>query len=56
MSLQEGKLGTGLVMCTTYEGWSFYGAFTEKLSFVNLCVRPVLYEGHTLSLYVDEER
>ena len=30
--------------------------FAEKLSFENLCARPVLYEGHTLLLHVDEER
>ena len=30
--------------------------FVEKLSFENLCARPVLYEGHTLMLHVDEER
>ena len=30
--------------------------FAEKLSLENLCAKPVLYEGHTLLLHVDEER
>lgn len=55
-SLQEGKLGIGRDVCDLLGLEFLCDCFAEKLSFENLCARPVLYEGHTVLLHVDEER